>query len=127
MPLRDTTTASGKGEGNPRYHGSTGGAEGSSYLYFIIENDDPDDFQYSADAHAFEGFLDNFHQENGKGAIDFWVGGHTHVKGPDDDFGDKSISERKWGVNFLQSAALTVHHAGSHPISRRLSLYRKEQ
>ena len=119
--LRDTTVASGKGEGNPRYHGSTGGAEGSSYLYFIIENDDPDDFQYTKDAHVFEGFLDAFHKEHGRGAIDFWIGGHTHVKSPDDNFGDKTISETKWGAGFLQVAALTRFHGGSTPLSRLLT------
>jgi len=119
--LRDTTTASGYGEGNPRYHGSTGGKEGGSYLYYIIENEDPDHFEYTTDGHVFEDFLDNFHQEHGRGAIDFWIGGHTHVKGPDDDFGGKTISERKWGVGFLQCAALTVHHGGSFPLSRLLT------
>jgi len=119
--LRDTTTASGNDEGHPRYHGSTGGAEGSSYLFYMIENDDPDDFKYTPDAHAFEDFLAEFHREHGRGAIDFWIGGHTHVKGPDDDYGGKTISERKWGVGFLQAAALTAHHGGSHPLSRLLT------
>jgi len=120
--LRDTTTASGFGEGNPTYHGSSGGPEGSSYLYYLIEKDDPDDFQFTKDAHVFEDFLDQFEKENGRGAIDFWVGGHTHVKGPDDDFGEKTITETKWGVTFLQAAALTVHHGGSHPLSRLVTL-----
>jgi len=119
--LRDTTVASGKGEGHPRYHGSTGGGEGSSYLYFIIENDDPENFEYTADAHVFEDFLDEFHQQHGRGAIDLWIGGHTHVKDPEDNWGDKTISERKWGVGFLQVAALTKHHGGSIPLSRLLS------
>ncbi len=119
--LRDTTVASGRGEGHPRYHGSTGGAEGSSYLYYIIENDDPDNFQYTKDAHVFEDFLDDFHKKHGRGAIDLWIAGHTHVKSPDDDFGGKTISEQRWGATFLQVAALTVHHGGSHPLSRLLT------
>ncbi|GEM_PF-75041 len=119
--LRDTTTASGRGEGNPRYHGSSGGAEGSSYLYYLIENDDPEDFRYKKDAHVFEDFLDSFHKEHGRGAIDLWIAGHTHVKGPDDNWGDKTITERRWGVSFLQVAALTRHHGGSHPLSRLLT------
>ncbi len=119
--LRDTTIASGNGEGNPRYHGASGGPEGSSYLYYLIENDDPDNFKYTADAHVFEDFLDEFHKEHGRGAIDLWIGGHTHVHGPKDDWGGKTISERRWGVGFLQVAALTKHHGGSIPLSRRLT------
>ncbi|MDP6115751.1 MAG: LamG domain-containing protein [Planctomycetota bacterium] len=119
--LRDTTVGSGNGEGHPRYHGSSGGAEGSSYLYFIIEKDDPADFQYTKDAHVFEDFLDSFHKQHGRGAIDLWIAGHTHVKGPDDDWGGKTITEIKWGVNFLQVAALTRFHGGSHPLSRLLT------
>ncbi len=116
--LRDTTIASGHGEGNPRYHGASGGGEGSSYLYYLIENEDPDDFRFVPDAHVFEDFLEDFHQEHGHGAIDLWIAGHTHVKGPDDDWGDKTITEIRWGVSFLQVAALTRHHGGSHPMSR---------
>ena len=116
--LRDTTIASGRGEGHPRYHGSSGSAEGSSYLYYIIEKDDPDDFQYTKDAHVFEDFLDAFQKKHGRGAIDLWVGGHTHVKNPDDTWGAKTISETRWGVTFLQVAALTRYHAGALPLSR---------
>ncbi len=119
--LRDTTIASGRGEGHPRYHGSSGGAEGSSYLYYLIENDDPDDFRFTEDAHVFEDFLADFRREHGRGAIDLWIAGHTHVKGPDDQWGGKSISETRWGVAFLQVAALTRHHGGSHPLSRLLT------
>ena len=116
--LRETTIASGRGEGHPRYHGSSGSAAGSSYLYYIIEKDDPDDFQYKEDAHVFEDFLDDFQKKNGRGAIDLWVGGHTHVKNPDDTWGGKTISETRWGVSFLQVAALTRHHGGALPMSR---------
>ena len=119
--LRNTTVGSGRGEGHPRYHGGSGGGEGSSYLYFIIENEDPQNFKYTKDAHVFEDFLDDFHKQHGKPAIDLWVGGHTHVKGPDDVWGAKTISEKRWGVEFLQVAALTQHHAGSHPLSRLLT------
>ena len=119
--LRDTTVASGNGEGHPRYHGNTGGGAGSSYLYFLIENEDPDEFQFKSDAHVFEDYLDAFHEEHGQGAIDFWIAGHTHVKGPDDDFGGKTATERRWGVHFVQCAALTLHHAGAQPLSRLLT------
>lgn len=119
--LRDTTVASGRGEGHPRYHGSSGGADGSSYLYYLIEKEDPEDFRYIKDAHVFEDFLEDYYKEHGRGAIDLWIAGHTHVKGPEDVWGGKSISEMKWGVGFLQVAALTEHHAGSHPLSRLLT------
>ncbi len=119
--LRDTTVGSGRGEGHPRYHGSTGGAEGASYLYYIIEKDDPDDLQYTSDAHVFEDFLDSFHKEHGRGAIDLWIAGHTHVKNPDDNYGGKTITEARWGVTFLQVAALTRFHAGATPLSRLLT------
>lgn len=119
--LRDTTIASGRGEGNPRYHGASGGAEGSSYLYYLIENDNPSDFRFIRDAHLFEDFLSDFHKQHGRGAIDLWVAGHTHVKGPEDNWGGKTITEQRWGVGFLQVAALTRHHAGSHPMSRLLT------
>lgn len=119
--LRDTTIASGYGEGNPRYHGASGGPEGSSYLYYLIENDDPRDFRFQRDAHVFEDFLEDFFTQHGKGAIDLWIAGHTHVHGPDDEWGGKTISARRWGVGFLQVAALTKHHAGSNPISRLLT------
>ncbi len=84
----------------------------------MIENDNPDDFQFTKGTRVFEDFLDDFHKRNRRGAIDFWIGGHTHVKGPDDNFGGKTISESRWGVTFLQAAALTRHHSGSHPLSR---------
>lgn len=119
--LRDTTTASGTGEGNPVYHGASGGPEGSSYLYYLIENDDPEHFEYEKDTRVFEDFLADFQKEHGRGAIDLWLGGHTHVKGPMDDAGGKTITETKWGVHFLQTAALTVFHAGKSPQSRLLT------
>ena len=119
--LRDTTVASGAGEGHPRYHGDSGGGEGSSYLYYLIEKDDPNDFQFTRDAHVFEDFLAEFQEQNGRGAIDLWIGGHTHVKDPDDHFGAKTITETRWGVHFLQVAALTLHHAGADPLSRLLT------
>ena len=119
--LRDTTVGSGKGEGFPRYHGKSGGGEGSSYLYYLIENEDPENFEFSSDAYVFESFLNDFYVKHGRGAIDCWIAGHTHVKGPEDHFGEKTTTEVQWGVNFLQSAALTRYHAGSYPMSRLLS------
>jgi hypothetical protein len=74
--LRETTVGSGDYEGvsrNPdgtfrsgRYHGPDGAPEGASYLYFL--GDKPK-------AQAFENYLAAH-----PGAIDLWVGGHTHTR-----------------------------------------------
>lgn len=123
--LRDTTTASGYNEGG-EYHGSSGGVEGSSYLHWIVENEDPEHFEYSVSKPGqpgpFEVFLETFYEESGRPAIDLWIGGHTHVHGPEDTTGGKRIEEQKWGVMFLQAAAVTQYHAGSHSMSRVLTL-----
>jgi hypothetical protein len=47
------------------------------------------------DAQAFERYL-----ETHPGAVQLWLGGHTHTH-PDDTYGGKSHSERKWGTYFL--------------------------
>ena len=109
--LKDTTVASGEGEGTAgKYHGNIpdGAPKGSSYLYWV--GDEPD-------AQAFEGYLAEH-----PGAIDLWLGGHTHAE-PDDTYGGKSHIERKWGVTFINVAALSRHHAWYHttPMSRHLA------
>lgn len=116
--LRDTTTGSGRGEGSPRYHGVSPEPGGSSYLYYVIESAQPDRFSFTADSHVFESFLEDFESRHGYGAIDLWIGGHTHVKSPDDSWGGKSITETAWGVNFLQTGALTQYHGNRYPMSR---------
>ena len=116
--LRDTTTGSGRGEGSPRYHGASPQPEGSSYLYYLVESTRPDDFSYTSDSGVFARFLQDFQVRHGHGAIDLWIGGHTHVKGPDDSWGGKSITETVWGVNFLQAGALTQYHGNRYPMSR---------
>ena len=118
--LRDTTMRSGYGEGEG-FHGRSGGVEGSSYLYFIIENEDPADFRYTADAHVFEDFLENFQAEHGRPVIDLWIGGHSHVMHPTQVNGGKGITEQKWGVTFVNASALTVRHSGGVPMSRLLT------
>jgi hypothetical protein len=103
--LKETTVASGLWEGHTKdangnwtnyYHGyyADGGPEGSSYLYYV--DDKPD-------AQAFEGYLAGH-----PGAIDLWLGCHTHTH-PDDRFGGRSHIEQKWGANFINIAALTQH------------------
>jgi hypothetical protein len=118
--LKETTVASGPWEGfvkdeagewKSRYHGffPAGAPQGASYLYFV--DDQPD-------AQAFEGYLAEH-----PGAMDLWLGGHTHTN-PDDRAGGRSHIERKWGVNFINVAALTRHHGDDNilrPMSRLLT------
>ena len=117
--LRETTVASGPWEGfrkqpngkwKSHYHGyyPKGGPKGASYLYWL--DDQPD-------AQAFEKYL----AEN-PGAIDMWIGGHTHTN-PDDTYGGRSHIEKKWGVQFINCCALSKHHAGitTVPMSRLLT------
>ena len=117
--LKETTVASGPWEGfekneqgdwQGRYHGyfPDGGPEGASYLYFVDSQ---------PDAEAFETYL-----AANPGAIDLWLGGHTHTH-PDDRKGGRSHIEKKWGVNFINVAALARHHAWKTtvPMSRLLT------
>lgn len=114
--LKETTVASGEWEGFVRdkagnwksnYHGyyPEGGPKGASYLYWLDN---------TPDAQAFEGYLAEH-----PGAIDLWLGGHTHT-GPEDRTGGRSHIERKWGVNFTNVSALTRYHVSNHtvPMSR---------
>lgn len=113
--LRETTVASGPWEGfvqdedgnwKSHYHGyfPAGGPKGASYLYFVGGK---------PDARAFENYLA---QHNG--AVAFWLGAHTHTN-PDDRTGGRSHIETKWGVHFVNVAALTKYHVRlSVPMSR---------
>lgn len=119
--LKDTTVASGPWEGfekgecgewRSHYHGyyPDGAPEGASYLYFV--DGEPD-------AQAFEQYL-----RRHPGAIDMWLGAHTHTF-PEDRRGNKSHIEVKWGVTFVNVAALTRYHGKSElqvPMSRLLCL-----
>lgn len=114
--LKDTTVASGEWEGVRRnatggwvshYHGykELGTPKGASYLYWVDSR---------PDAQAFERYL-----EEHPGAVDIWLGGHTHTH-PDDTFGGKSHIERKWGCWFVNVSALADRHAAKTtlPMSR---------
>ena len=101
--LKETTVASGpwegfkkneKGEWDHAYHRPCwdGGPEGASYLYFV---------DGKPDAQVFEDYLATH-----PGAIDFWLGGHTHTN-PDDTTGGRSHIETKWGTTFINVCALT--------------------
>ena len=118
--LKETTVASGPWEGfaqdemgewQSRYHGyfPDGGPKGASYLYFV---------DAVPDAQAFEEYLTDH-----PGAIDIWLGGHTHAR-PDVRTSGRSHIESKWEVNFVNVAALTRHHGNPElmsPMSRLLS------
>ncbi len=114
--LKETTVASGEWEGfsktnngrwQSNYHGyfPQGGPKGASYLYWL---------DGKPDAQAFEKYL----AEN-PGAMDLWLGAHTHTN-PDDQKGGRSHIERKWDVNFVNVSALTRCHGHrySTPMSR---------
>ena len=111
--LKETTVASGPWEGYVRgkngewvshYHGyfPDGGPEGASYLYWV---------DGKPDAQAFEGYLAAH-----PGAIDFWLGGHTHTN-PEDRKGGRSHVEKKWGANFVNCSALSEHHANKTTVA----------
>ena len=87
------------------YHGrfEDGAPEGASFVYFL--DDEPH-------ARVFESYLGAH-----LGAIDLWLGGHTHAF-PDDTYGGRGHIERKWEVGFINCAALTEHHGGRAPMSR---------
>jgi len=118
--LKETTVASGpwegfiqdeRGEWQGHYHGfcADGAPRGASYLYFV---------DGVPDAHAFEDYL-----EAHPGAIDLWLGGHTHTN-PDDRYGGRSHIETRWGVHFINVAALTRFHGLNEllcPMSRLLT------
>ena len=106
--LRDTTVASGRWEGiRSQYHGHFDDAEGASYLYWVGDETDSTAFQDYLAAHP--------------GAVDLWLGGHTHTH-PDDRFGNKSHIESHWGTTFINVSALTRHHSRArrplYPMSR---------
>jgi hypothetical protein len=104
--LRETTVGSGDFEGvsrypdgryrHGRYHGVDGVPEGASYLYFI--GDEPK-------AQGFERYLADH-----PGAVDIWLGGHTHTF-PDDVLNGRSHVERRWGTNFVNCAQLSKYHS----------------
>ncbi len=106
--LKETTVASGPWEGvDEGYHGrfEDGAPVGASYLYFVGGK---------PDAGAFESYL-----EANPGAIDLWLGGHTHTN-PDDTHGGRTHVERKWGVTFVNVAAISRYHGKKNISMSRL-------
>ena len=118
--LRGTTTISVPNGGKGIHANNTGDFEGASYLYYIVENTDPDHFEYTKSTDEtpgpFETFLADFEKENGQPAIDLWIGAHSHAH-PQDTFNNQGLVEKKWGVTFMQVSALTHYHSGRTPMS----------
>lgn len=111
--IKETTVASGLNEGcDQGYHGrmKDGAPQGSSFIYFV--DGEPD-------SGRIEGFFEETEKKTGAGAIDLWLGAHTHTH-PDDLTGGRSHIETKWGVNFVNVSALTRYHGvrNSIPMSR---------
>jgi hypothetical protein len=119
--LKDTTVASGEWEGMEKdrdgnwrsgYHGHKpqGTPQGASYLYFVDSKPDAQAFEQYLSAHP--------------GAVDVWLGGHTHAH-PDAMDGGKSHIETRWGTHFINASGLTRFHINPHrpnpPKSRLLT------
>lgn len=110
--LRDTTTATGRWEGvRGHYHHEYEDAEGASYLYWVGDDTDSNLFHDYFESHP--------------GAIDLWLGSHTHAH-PDDRFGRKEMVMSRWGVTFANVGAMTRYHGRAErrwwPSSRVLTL-----
>ena len=122
--LRETTTISSPNGGIGIHANDTGDFEGASYLYYIIENKDPNNFEYTTSTAEtpgpFEAFLAAYKKEHGKPAIDIWVGAHSRAH-PQDRYEGKGVVENKWGTTFMQVSALTHYHSGRTPMSWLLS------
>ncbi len=119
--LKDTTVASGEWEGMRKdaagrwvghYHGykPQGAPRGASYLYFVDSR---------PDACAFEG-----HLRDHPGAVDLWIGGHTHTH-PDDTCGGKSHIESRWGTHFINAACLSRYHGSLNVPKSRVLTFRE--
>ncbi len=125
--LKETTATSGEWEGmrggpNGPWRSGTHGYfvedgehnKGAGYLYWLVdESRQPIDAR--PDAQAFERYL-----AERPGAIDLWIGGHSHML-PDAIVSGRTHIERKWDVNFLNCSALTRYHGGHAPMSRLLT------
>ncbi len=122
--LRNTTTISTPNGGEGIHANNTGDFEGASYLYYIIEDSDPENFKYTMstdeDPGPFETFLEEFEETYGRPAIDIWVGAHSHSH-PIDVVDGRGLVAEKYGVTFMQVAAMTHYHSGRTPMSWMLS------
>ncbi|NOY82278.1 MAG: hypothetical protein GXP31_14865 [Kiritimatiellaeota bacterium] len=117
--LKNTTVASGEWEGMKKggngewesfYHGykPEGAPRGASYLYFVDSK---------PDACAFENYLCDH-----PGAVDIWLGGHTHAH-PDDTCGGKSHVETRWNTHFINAACLSRYHGTTNVPKSRIFIF----
>jgi len=118
---RNTTVTTDDGEpGN--YHGPSGsvGPNGliGGQLYWLREYDESGrEIRQFAQTRPFLDYL-----RDHPGAIAIWIGGHTHVKTPDQQINGRGIHVRKHGVSFLSVGGMTSSHAaGDHQMSRLLT------
>lgn len=126
--LKETTATSGPWEGFRRdpetgaWRSGTHGFfpedgqhnQGAGYLYWLVDESSVP-ISAEADAQSFETYLAEH-----PGAIDLWIGGHSHMT-PDAVVNGRTHIERRWDVNFLNCSALTRHHGGPAPMSRLLT------
>lgn len=118
---RDTTITTDDGDpGN--YHGPSGsvGPNGlvGGQLYWLREYDESGrEIRQFAQTRPFLDYL-----RDHPAAIAIWIGGHTHVKTPDQQINGRGIQVRKYGVTFLSVGGMTSSHAaGDHQMSRLLT------
>ncbi|MCH8332186.1 MAG: metallophosphoesterase, partial [Bacteroidetes bacterium] len=106
--IRSTTMGSGPYEG-VNFHGVYPGGfeEGTSYLYFVGDD---------KNSNLIVDYLRNNH-----GAIDMWIGGHTHIRTPDAVYNDKTYAEEKFGVMFINASSLARFNIST---SRLLSFFK---
>jgi len=118
--LRETTAWSGDYGGQKLVNGQWTGwihgydpagvdNEGASYLYWFVHPDG----SVTSKALAFETYL-----AANSGAIDLWIGAHSHSDPRVPDAAGRTHLETRWGTHFIQAAGLTRYHVDtSYPRS----------
>jgi hypothetical protein len=125
--LWETTAYTGFDEGYLQgIHGGHSWADrrGSSMIYTIddwtIDGLDENENYIGARDFGFVKYL-----QDHPGAIDLWIHGHTHhYMYPGKSYNGRSDVEKKYGVTFINTGALTKNHGGPMaPYSRLFSFY----
>jgi hypothetical protein len=116
---RNTTITTDDGEPGD-YHGSSGSlgpnGEVGGQLYWIREYDESgtEIMQY-AQTRPFLNYLADH-----PGAIDLYIGGHSHITEPDASINGRGLSGRKYGVSFISVGAITTSHGARNNQMTRL-------